>query len=108
MLASALQRTTVTAVSVAAGATDTVTGVVDLVAEQVDVEDVEADAATTLTALATIAGVAATATTVVERQQRHHGASRQQLHVRTVGLNKAQCVRQDRKSGGEGEGDGRG
>src|SRR5262249_23350792 len=90
---SAEQRPTVTTAGSAARATDSVTGTVGLVAEQVDVQEVHTNATPAGAARAASATVATTTTVATNAEQRHHGASRQQLHVLAVDLNDAQNVR---------------
>src|SRR5262249_8350835 len=90
---SAAQRPTVAAVTGATLTADTITSVVGLVAEQVDVEDVQADPAAAHAALATRTTVAAATGIAIGAEQRHHSPGWQQLRVLAVDLNKAQCVR---------------
>ncbi|HWR47212.1 MAG TPA: hypothetical protein VN327_06295 [Pseudonocardiaceae bacterium] len=91
-LDSAAHGSTFTADAIAASAAGTVASTVGLVAEQVDVEDVKTEAATADAALATPAAVTATAATT-SAEHRQDGTGRQQLHVLTIDLSKAQCVR---------------
>jgi hypothetical protein len=91
---SAADSPTLTAVTGATRATRTITGAVDLVTEQVEVDEVQAESApadTTGAAVATVAATAAAVTTAADH--RHDGTGRQQLDVLAVNLSKAQCVR---------------
>jgi hypothetical protein len=90
---SAPESSTSTTIGVAARATDSVTGFIVLVAEQVDVQEVNTKTTLALATVAPDAAIAAPAAVTVRAEQRHHGTSRQQLHVLSLNLSKAQCIR---------------
>jgi hypothetical protein len=92
-LDSAVVGSASTAISATTSATEAITGAVGLITERVDVQDVKTEAASADAPGATLATIATTATAATGTEHRQNSTSRQQLHVLTVDLSKAQYVR---------------
>jgi hypothetical protein len=75
----------------ATGAANSITGTVGLVPQYVDIKDAEANA-TSATAAST-SSAAVSAATAPPDEQGHDGTGREQLHVLTINLSKAHCIR---------------